>query len=190
MSILRIRDANGNVQEILAIKGEDYVLTEADKVEIAGMINEGSGASASVTAHLTNTDNPHSVTAAQVGAVAEKDLAGKVEYIIANDYGDGGPISQEVLYPLVDEEIYQVGTAMLYEAGVYREDEESGEEIAHAYDTNNPHNVTCEQIGAVTQAELEGAVATALNNASIAYVGSATPTNDLGKDGDIYIVSG
>ena len=35
MAILKIRDAEGNVREILAIKGEDYVLTEADKIEIA-----------------------------------------------------------------------------------------------------------------------------------------------------------
>jgi hypothetical protein len=44
MAILRIRDSYGNVQEILAIKGDkgdtgekgaDYVLTEADKQEIA-----------------------------------------------------------------------------------------------------------------------------------------------------------
>ena len=36
--ILRVRDAEGNVQEVLAIKGDkgdDYVLTEADKQEIA-----------------------------------------------------------------------------------------------------------------------------------------------------------
>ena len=55
MAILKIRDAEGNVQEILAIKGNDgkngvdgkngidgkngsdYVLTEADKREIAEM---------------------------------------------------------------------------------------------------------------------------------------------------------
>ena len=39
--ILRIRDAEGNVQEVFAIKGEDgkdYVLTEADKREIASMV--------------------------------------------------------------------------------------------------------------------------------------------------------
>ena len=39
--ILRIRDADGNIQEILAIKGndgKDYVLTEADKREIAEMV--------------------------------------------------------------------------------------------------------------------------------------------------------
>ena len=44
MAILKIRDANGNVQEIVAIRGEDgkdgedYVLTEADKREIAEMV--------------------------------------------------------------------------------------------------------------------------------------------------------
>lgn len=38
MAILKIRDANGNVQEILAIKGDDYVLTDADKQEIAEMV--------------------------------------------------------------------------------------------------------------------------------------------------------
>lgn len=45
MAILKIRDANGNVQEILAIKGEDgkdYVLTDADKQEIANMISASS----------------------------------------------------------------------------------------------------------------------------------------------------
>lgn len=36
--ILRVRDADGNIQEILAIKGEDYVLTEADKQEIAEIV--------------------------------------------------------------------------------------------------------------------------------------------------------
>ena len=47
MAILKIRDADGNVQEILAIKGEngkdgadgkDYVLTDADKQEIANLV--------------------------------------------------------------------------------------------------------------------------------------------------------
>lgn len=47
MMILRIRDADGNIQEVLVIKGEngkdgidgkDYVLTEADKQEIANIV--------------------------------------------------------------------------------------------------------------------------------------------------------
>lgn len=49
MALLKIRDADGNVQEILAIKGEngkdgadgkDYVLTDADKEEIATKVSE------------------------------------------------------------------------------------------------------------------------------------------------------
>ena len=46
MAILKIKDAEGNVQEILAIKGEDgkdgsdYVLTDADKQEIATKVIE------------------------------------------------------------------------------------------------------------------------------------------------------
>lgn len=42
MAILKIRDKDGNVQEILVIRGEDgkdYVLTEKDKQEIAAMIS-------------------------------------------------------------------------------------------------------------------------------------------------------
>lgn len=40
MALLKIRDSNGNVHEILAIKGEDYVLTNADKQEIATKVIE------------------------------------------------------------------------------------------------------------------------------------------------------
>jgi hypothetical protein len=44
MAILKIRDADGNVQEIFAIRGndgKDYVLTEEDKREIAEMVSSG-----------------------------------------------------------------------------------------------------------------------------------------------------
>lgn len=40
MNILRVRDENGNWVEIPAIKGKDYVLTEADKEEIANIVLE------------------------------------------------------------------------------------------------------------------------------------------------------
>lgn len=36
--MLRVRDADGNIQEILTIKGDDYVLTDADKQEIANIV--------------------------------------------------------------------------------------------------------------------------------------------------------
>ena len=40
MAVLKIRDAEGNVREILAIRGENYLLTEEDKQEIAAMAAE------------------------------------------------------------------------------------------------------------------------------------------------------
>lgn len=43
MAILKVKDQNGNIIDIPAIKGDDYILTEADKAEIAeqaaGMID-------------------------------------------------------------------------------------------------------------------------------------------------------
>ena len=36
--ILRIRDVGGNIQEVLALKGDDYLLTDADKQEIANIV--------------------------------------------------------------------------------------------------------------------------------------------------------
>ena len=55
MAILKIKDADGNVHEILAIRGndgKDYVLTEADKQEIANMIG-GGGADVDLSDYYT-----------------------------------------------------------------------------------------------------------------------------------------
>lgn len=141
MAILKIRDANGNVQEILSIKGEDgkdgkdgvdgqpgkdYVLTEADKQEIANIIMSSMVLAVDTDAiddHIADKNNPHGVTAKQVGARPD----------------DWCP--------------------------------------------------TAGDIGGLHSAVAE-IVAEGLANASIAYVGSAAPASDLGKDGDIYIVSG
>ena len=38
MAILRIKDAEGNVQEVVALRGEKYVLTDADKQEIVNAV--------------------------------------------------------------------------------------------------------------------------------------------------------
>lgn len=56
MAILKIRDSDGNIHEILAIKGNDYVLTDEDKQEIANMIS-GSG-SIDLSKYALKTDIP------------------------------------------------------------------------------------------------------------------------------------
>lgn len=40
MAIMRVKDKDGKVHEILVIRGEDYILTEQDKEDIAGMITK------------------------------------------------------------------------------------------------------------------------------------------------------
>lgn len=78
MAILKIRDENGVVHEVIAIRGEDgkdYVLTDADKEEIAGMVSGNIGNTyAELVAHKSDKENPHGVTAAQVGAVTPQAL--------------------------------------------------------------------------------------------------------------------
>lgn len=83
MAILRIRDSNGNIQEILAIKGEkgdkgdSYILTPDDKTEIANQIS----ASGQVLPSVTADDNGKflQVIDGAWGAVAVTDAEG-VEY--------------------------------------------------------------------------------------------------------------
>ena len=82
--ILKIRDADGKVQEILAIKGEDgkdYVLTEADKREIANMV-AASGVA------LTDTV-PTNVSAFEndAGYLTEKQVQDMIKNAIANIQG-------------------------------------------------------------------------------------------------------
>ena len=88
MAILKIRDKDGNVREVLAIRGESYVLTEQDKDEIASMISDsdGNGNFSALTDHKNNTSNPHEVTAEQLGAVTKE----KLDEALANVGGGVG----------------------------------------------------------------------------------------------------
>ena len=56
MALLKIRDANGNVQEVLALRGNDYVLTDADKQEIAALIP--SNGTIDLSAYALKTEIP------------------------------------------------------------------------------------------------------------------------------------
>lgn len=55
MAVLKIKDEEGNVHEILTIKGDkgdNYILTDADKREIAEMV------ASLVTTELMSVDTP------------------------------------------------------------------------------------------------------------------------------------
>lgn len=74
--ILQVKDANGNWVEIEALKGSDYVLTDADKREIASM----------VSAAVAVSDVPVAVSELEndAGYLTEKQVQKMIENAIAN----------------------------------------------------------------------------------------------------------
>ena len=82
MAILKIRDADGKVQEIPVIKGDkgdNYVLTDEDKREIANMI------AASVSTNITKVSEIEN----DAGYLNEQQVQKMIEHAIANAQGDG-----------------------------------------------------------------------------------------------------
>lgn len=69
MAIFRVKDENGNIYDIPVVKGEpgytprrgDDYFTDADIQEFKNYVDE------EIAEHAASTDNPHSVTAEQVG---------------------------------------------------------------------------------------------------------------------------
>ena len=92
--ILRIRDANGVVQEVLAIRGEDgkdYVLTEADKQEIANIV-------AASAVSLTDFDNDTSEYALKTDIPTVPTKVSVLE-------NDAGYLTQEQVQAMINRSI-------------------------------------------------------------------------------------
>ena len=97
MSILKIRDASGKVYEILAIKGEDgknYVLTEADKREIASM----------VAANVVSLTEPAKVSAFEndAGYLTETQVQNMIKDAIANIQGGENEVAAIISFSIED----------------------------------------------------------------------------------------
>lgn len=93
MAILRVKDKNGNVIDIPAIKGEpgkDYVLTDADKQEIADLVGGGSGGGGgdgfSPIIDITEIEGGHRVTITDVDGTESFDILNGVDGKDGNDY--------------------------------------------------------------------------------------------------------
>ena len=113
--------------------------------------NLGGGSSAEVTEHINDTDNPHNVTCAKIGAVPVEEIGLYVNDIVVNDINGDGDISNAI-GPLIGTEVQSTL--------------EQQNLLTHAFDNENPHNVTASQIGAVTTAELAN-TKTIFNNKAI-----------------------
>lgn len=158
MNILRVKDENGKWADIPAIKGadgKDYVLTDADKREIASMIS-ATAMVADVPATVSELEN-------DAGYLTAKDLQG---------------YAMKTEIPTVPTKV----SAFANDAGYLTQHQSLA---GYALKTEIP-NVSAYQ----TEAQVVALIRAEMESARIAYVGSGTPANDLGDDGDIYIVSG
>ena len=87
MAILKIRDSDGNIREILALKGDkgdSYVRTEADKQEIAAMVSAGAVA----LTDLSSVPTKVSAFENDAGYVTEKQVQKMIEDAIAKLQGE------------------------------------------------------------------------------------------------------
>ncbi|MEM7585781.1 MAG: hypothetical protein AAF560_20495, partial [Acidobacteriota bacterium] len=124
-------NANGNVG--LGTDSPDAKLDVDGSIVLTGTVNgrdlivDGS----MLDGHITDFNNPHQVTAEQVGAISQATLDAHV-----NDFNNPHQVTAE-----------QVGA--ISQAAL----------DAHVTDFNNPHQVTAEQVGAASQSALDGHVA-------------------------------
>lgn len=162
MSILKIRDDTGEVREILAIKGEDgkdYVLTEADKREIASMVAAGAVSQTDLipdtSAFALKTDIPTVPTKVSAfendaGYLTEKQVQKMIENAIANIQGGENEDAVIISFSIEDYQ-YQAEEGMTWlewvnskynsdGACVYNEGEDTISFVEHSLDVLSPSN--------------------------------------------------
>lgn len=139
MGILKIRDSDGKVQEILAIKGEDgkdYVLTEEDKREIASIVAASAVSLADFTPDTSNfalkTDIPTKVSAFEndAGYLTEKQVQQMIKNAIANIQG-GENVEPVIINFSIEDYKFQAEEGMTWREWVNSEYNSDG---ACAYD--------------------------------------------------------
>lgn len=135
-------------------------------------------------------DNPHGVTAAQVGADPAGTAATESAAAVAAHEALGDPHSQYETTAEVNAKI----TAHENAADPHSQYTSNAEAQAlvdnHANDQTNPHAVTAAQVGTLTTAQINTAISTAINNLINGAPGALDTLNELAQaisanDGDI-----
>ena len=150
MAILRIKDANGVVHEVLAIKGKDgkdYVLTEEDKREIASMVAAGVSST-----DLTPDAVPTKVSEFEndAGYLTEKQVQEMIENAIANTQGGENEVAVIISFSIEDYK-FQAEEGMTWRewanseynsdgACVYNEGADTIRFVEHSLDVLSPSN--------------------------------------------------
>lgn len=128
MALLKIRDANGNVQEVLAIRGNDYVLTDADKREIAEMVtalmsvNAVSGDAPDLSLYALKTDIPD-----LTGYALKSELPDVTGYALKTEIPDVSGFAKKAELPDVSAFMTEAQVLALIQANMPT----SGDEVSY-----------------------------------------------------------
>lgn len=141
-----------------------------DTTELEGMINT----------HVENKNNPHSVTAAQVGAPTVEQMNQAIAAIPTPDVS--GQIGEHNIDTGAHADIRQAINAIKVPTKTSELTNDSGFITA----ANMPDIDTTEIDARISQ--LESKVDSLTLTAVTVYSGVADPTNDIGEDGDLYLV--
>ena len=116
--------------------------------EVSGLLDELGQLDSTLSGHLLDTNNPHEVTAQQIGAVTMEELSDGLEV----GEIEAGDITIDGKKPSLEGHTHDIQDVTGLEDELGQIDSTLSNHLA---DTNNPHGVTPEQIGAVSQEDLE-----------------------------------
>jgi hypothetical protein len=134
---------------------------------------------AAATAHIINTSNPHSTTAAQVGAytTAQTDALLAVK-------SDSSVVSAHIAntsnpHATTAAQVGAYSTAQADALLALKADE--SDLVAHVADTNNPHATTAHQVGTYTLGEIDSLLAAKSDSSSLTAHEGDSSTHNVGE---------
>lgn len=158
-SIEGVSNAGGNID--LTVTGSGLTITGDNTANTINFDVSALATDAELAAHASNTSNPHSTTAAQVGAlVSVGGVSNPGAGVTLSVTGSGLTITPNNTTKNIDFDVSNLAT--------------DAELAAHASNTSNPHATTALQVGAVqAQASTPGSVQSS-TNFNISGKGKAT----------------
>ena len=139
----------------------DAIYTYVDNIDtkLKGLID---AISDSVDDHAARRDNPHGVTAAQVGTYNKAELDAKFKTL--TDSGNAHAARRDNPHQVTAEQVNTYNKATIDNKIKVLQDSVKPLLETHTKDKNNPHQVTASQVGAYTKAEVEAKLTNLTNS--------------------------
>ena len=177
---------------------EECIGALAEAQQAMGVAND---TAAEFLEHRDNTNNPHGMTAEQIGAVPNAAFAEKVDELLNEQGLSGHPANYSNPHYVTAEQVGAVAQEKhdtdIAELRDWAEGEialqvESLEHLiaAHKQDDENPHKITCEQIGAVPQTQHDEDIQRAMDEIALQVESLEEQISDVKEDVEALVAEG